>query len=133
MATESVLYKETFVAAADLRTLQFMFVKMNGTANQIVAVAADTDEPIGVLQNTPNTGQAAEVVIIGRTKVKQNGSIAPGAIIGCVNGGKADAKAWGTDKTEFGVGRMYENGGADNAIGSAFINCILPSKLNLTA
>lgn len=120
--------KSTFVAGEDLSAKQYHFVKMNGTLRQIVACSGATDEPIGVLQNDPASGEAAEVTIIGETKIKQSASIAPGTLIGTNNAGKADAKIWGTDVTEFIVGRMVMNGGADNTLGTAIVNCVTPVK-----
>lgn len=119
-------------AGADLRTKQYYFVKLDSSGDAVVCAAA-TDVPYGVLQNTPNTGEAADICIIGITKVSADAALAINDIIGTSGDGQADAKAWGTDKTEYGVGRVIL--AADNAgeLATAVINCVLPSKLNLTA
>lgn len=68
------------VAAADLRTARFKFVKI--TAARAVNLATVAGEAVlGVLQNTPNTGAEAEVMIGGQTKVIASAAIAAGAKI----------------------------------------------------
>ena len=56
--------KITLPAAADLSTKQYYFVKVN-TSGQAALCSGATDRPIGVLQNTPTSGQAAEVLVVG--------------------------------------------------------------------
>jgi hypothetical protein len=60
--------KVTLVAGADLSALQYTFVKLN-SSGEAIAVAAATDVPIGVLQNAPTSGQEAEVLVVGGTKL----------------------------------------------------------------
>jgi hypothetical protein len=60
--------KVTLVAGADLSAKQYTFVKLNSSGEAIAAAAA-TDIPIGVLQNAPTSGQEAEVLVVGGTKL----------------------------------------------------------------
>lgn len=130
MATELQPYtlKDTFIAGADLSaaTNQYKFVKMNGTGQQVVLCAAATDRPIGVLQNTPPSGGAAEVVLIGRSKIQADAALNPGDLIGTSADGQADAKIIGTDVTNYAVGVVFEGAAAADEIISAFINCVTP-------
>lgn len=69
--------KISLKAGADLSAEQFKFVKLNSSGDVVVA-AATTDRPIGVLQNTPTSGQVADVAIAGITKVKAGGTASVG-------------------------------------------------------
>ena len=72
--------KVTLVAGADLSALQYNFVKIN-SSGQAVACAAATDIPVGVLQNAPTSGQEAEVLIVGGTKIVAGAAIGEGALV----------------------------------------------------
>lgn len=113
--------KITLEAGADLSAKQYHLVKIS--SGKAALCAAATDVPIGVLQNKPASGQPAEIVVVGGTKIVQSASITAGALIGTDAAGKADAKVQGTDTTEYTIGQMLLNGGADGAIGTAVINC----------
>lgn len=119
--------KITLPAAADLSTKQYYFVKVN-SSGQAALCAAATDRPIGVLQNTPTSGQAAEVLVVGGTKIVSSASIDEGVLIGTASTGKADAKTPGTDTTEYGVGQVILAAGADGELLTAVINCASPAR-----
>jgi hypothetical protein len=72
--------KISLKAGADLSAEQFKFVKLDTSGNVVVA-AATTDRPIGVLQNTPEQNEAAEIAISGITKVKAGGSASVGNVV----------------------------------------------------
>lgn len=116
-------------AAADLSaaTNQFRFVEIVGN-NQINVCNGATDRPCGVLQNLPRSGEAAEVVAIGITKVQADAALTAGALIGTSADGQADAKTPGTDTTEYVVGQMLTGASGAGAIGTALINCASPSR-----
>jgi hypothetical protein len=119
--------KITLVAGADLSTAQYKFVKQHTDGTAILCAAA-TDRPIGVLQNSPASGQEAEVLVTGGTKVKTAAGIAIGALIGTDGNGLADAKVPGTDTTEYAVGTVLVATANANEIGTAVINCAAPSR-----
>jgi hypothetical protein len=73
--------KVSLVAAADLSALQYTFVKLDSDG-QAAAVAATTDKPIGILQNDPTSGQEAEVLVLGGSKLVAGGAVSEGAAIG---------------------------------------------------
>lgn len=108
------------VAAADLRTHQFKFVKITA-ARTVGLCTATTDKPIGVLQNKPNTGEAAEVLVIGVTEVVAGETIAAGdkltvnAVAKAVNDvpGAAPLMWFGT----------VIDGSAVDELATALINC----------
>lgn len=58
-------------ANGDLSAYQFFLVKRHTIEGQVVAVAATTDIPVGILQNAPAaTGRAAEIMVLGQSKAQ---------------------------------------------------------------
>lgn len=102
-----------WTASADLSAKQYYFVKMSG-ANTVDVTSAITDKTIGVLQNTPSSGQAAEVCVFGITKVVADGNLTAGNLIGTSSDGQADAITAGTDTTVYVVGQALESAAAGN-------------------
>ena len=117
----------TLPAGADLSAKQYYFVKVN-TSGEAVLCSAATDRPIGVLQNTPESGEEAAIVVVGGTKIVSSASIDEGVLIGTASTGKADAKVPGTDTTEYAVGTVILAAGADNEILTAVVNCANPHR-----
>lgn len=81
MATEGPLLHDgsQTTAGADLSSSQFLGVKLSTSADRtVILVAASTDIPYGVVQNKPTSGQAADVGIVGVTKVKAGGTVTRG-------------------------------------------------------
>ncbi len=120
-------FKISLTAGADLSTKQFYFVKLNGSGNAVVCSGA-TDVPVGVLQNTPTSGQTAEVLVLGMTKISSDAGLSIGNLIGTSGDGQADAKTAGTDTTEYVVGVMLTATGAAGVIGTAMVNCANPHR-----
>lgn len=119
--------KVTLVAAADLSAKQYTFVKLNASG-QVAAAAAATDIPIGVLQNAPTSGQEAEVLVVGGTKLVAGAAIGEGALVGTSATGKAAALVAGTDTTKYVVGTLLTEAGADGDVVTAVINCANPGR-----
>jgi hypothetical protein len=122
--------KATFVAGADLSTKQYTFVKLN-SSGQVIAVAADTDSPIGVLQNAPTSGQEASVTIVGGTKLVASASATLGTVlaIGTTAAGKGVNRPV-TDTTKYTLGVYLQAPGADGDIVAAIVNCANPTRAN---
>jgi len=118
--------KVTLVAAADLSALQYTFVKLDSAGK--AAAAAATDIPIGVLQNAPTSGQEAEVLIVGGTKIVAGAAISEGALVGTSSTGKAVALVAGTDTTKYVVGTLLTESGASGDVVTAVINCANPGR-----
>lgn len=112
----------TLTASADLSSKQYYFVKISGSGTVTVCSGA-TDRPIGVLQNKPTSGQPAEIVVVGHTKISCDAALTAGNAIGTSADGQADAKTAGTDTTEYIVGIALRTTGAAGEIGEALINC----------
>ena len=119
--------KITLVAGADLSAAQYKFVEI-GAGGVVTVCNGATDRPIGVLQNAPLSGQEAEVVVAGGTKVVSSGNIAIGSAIGTDASGKAAALTAGTDTTKYVVGTVILPAGADGEILTAVVNCAAPGR-----
>jgi len=81
--------------ATSLATKQYYIVKQHTDGTMILAAAA-TDKIVGVLQNKPVVGAAANVQIGGTVKVIAGGTISVGAWVTSDSNGKAVATT--TDK-----------------------------------
>jgi hypothetical protein len=108
-------------AGANLSALQYTFVKISGTG--VVAVAAATDTPIGVLLNDPTSGETAEVAVSGIVKLKASAAITAGAAVGTTSTGTAVTVVPGTDTTKYLLGRAITAAGAAGDIITVAINC----------
>jgi hypothetical protein len=114
-------------ASADLSAKQYYFVKISG--NRTVDVcSAVTDIPVGVLQNAPTSGQAAEVCGIGVTKVSGDADLTAGNVIGTSSDGQAAAYAAGTDTTKYACGLVVDDNTAAGGLLTAAINCWSPGR-----
>lgn len=116
-------------AAADLSAAgnQYKFVKLVGNTSVTICNAA-TDRPVGVVQNRPALGDAAEVVAIGVTKIQADAALTAGALIGTSADGQADAKTPGTDTTEYVVGQVLSGASGAGALATALVNCASPAR-----
>lgn len=126
MAYEKPLFMHSRKAGGDLSTKQYHFVKLDSNGD-VVICAAITDLVYGVLQNAPTQGQTAEVMLAGISKVKADGTIAVGALIGTSSDGQADSIAAGTDTTVYSIGRYI---GTSAAAAGDIIPCLI-NTLNL--
>jgi hypothetical protein len=103
-----------------LSAKQFHFVKL-ASATTVNVCDAITDKPIGILQNTPTSGQSAEIAIFGISKVVADGNLTAGNIIGTSSDSQADAITSGTDTTVFVMGQAIEAAAAGNIV-TMFLN-----------
>ena len=110
----------TFAAAADLSAKQYYFVKLSA-ANTVNVCTAITDIPIGILQNKPESGEAATVCLFGISKVSADGTLAAGNLIGTSADSQADAIAAGSDTTVYTMGQALEAAAAGDTV-SMFLN-----------
>ncbi len=120
--------KVSLVAGADLSTKQYTFVKLN-SSGQAIAIAAITDIPVGVLQNAPTSGQEAEVLVSGGTKLVAGEAITLPAFLSVTSAGKADKIAV-SDTTQYVVGQALTAAGADAEVITAVVNCSNPTRAN---
>ena len=126
----------TFEAAGDLSAKQYHLVKLDADG-KVVIVAATSDTPVGVLQNTPTSGEAATVVVCGVTKISADAAINEGALLKTSADGQAttctpdNAIDEGGSDTLAGtlvIGQAYTAAGAAAEIITAGINCLNPSQ-----
>lgn len=90
-------------AAADLTAAQYHFVKLDGSGDVVLCSAAG-EEPLGVLQNAPNTGEPAVVRVDGVTQLVGSTNLAVGARVATTNAGRAKAVTTGrTDTSDAGA------------------------------
>jgi hypothetical protein len=128
MAYEIPLFSITLPAQGDLSAKQFYFVKVN-SSGQAEVCSANTDIPVGVLQNAPSAaGQAAEVMVVGISKVSGDADLTKGNQIGTSADGQAAAYVAGTDTTKYIVGQVIEDNGAAAGLVTALINCANPHR-----
>jgi hypothetical protein len=71
---ELAIYDESFTANVDMTSDQYKIVKLHTVQGQVVLAGAG--EGIGVLQNKPEAGQAAQVRLFGQSRIKTKGSSA---------------------------------------------------------
>ena len=102
--TEGQMKIGTLKAAADLSAKQYHIVKL-ASATTVNVCSAITDVPIGVLLNNPASGEAAEICILGVSKIVADGTIAAGNLLGTSADGQADAIAAGSDTTVYTIGQ----------------------------
>jgi hypothetical protein len=100
MAKEQSLVCISAPAGADLRTKQFYIVKIDSSGNAVLG-AAKTDEVAGILQNTPNTNEAASIAILGRSKCVTGAAVTALSQVG------SDADGKGTAITVAAGGTVY--------------------------
>lgn len=84
-----------YVAASDMSAKQFYAVKLTSTYRNVDIPSAATDLAIGIVQNNPTSGHAANVRIQGVTQAVSDGTtpIAIGDYVGTNNAGKMVKKA----------------------------------------
>jgi hypothetical protein len=73
-------------AGADLTTKQFLAIKVNSSAQAVVAGAGEF--AIGILQNKPASGQAATVAYGGISKALAGGNVTAGMTVAADSTGK---------------------------------------------
>jgi len=101
-------------AAADLSAKQFFCVKFTSTGVNLAGTGEAID---GILQDKPVSGQPADVMVTGVSKIVASAALAKGALVSCDAAGKAKAAA----TTEYIIGRLLEASGADGDVVSVSI------------
>lgn len=87
MSSSSKPRIKSYIAGADLSAKQYTFVKF-GSDNKTVVACGGNERSIGILQNKPESGQAAEVALPGGGgKLKINESVALGKLLTSTSGG----------------------------------------------
>lgn len=116
-----------FTASADLSAKQYYAVKISG-AGTVTVCSAVTDVPVGILQNAPTSGLAAEVCVVGITKVNSDAALSRGNLIGTSSDGQLAAYTPGTDTTKYVIGQVIQASGAAGEYAVALVNCCNPGR-----
>ena len=101
-------FERTGVAGEDLSSSRYLIVQLDASGN-IEIGEGGTDLLVGVLQNKPESGEAALYRFAGTTKVVASAAIAIGANVTSASDGEAVTTT--TDK-DVVVGRALEAAGA---------------------
>lgn len=118
-ANEKSIWTESFVAGEDLSDEQYYGVALSDD-REVDLVDADSDKPVGILLNDPESGQEALVCVMGRSPIKLGETIAAGAQIRIGDDGKAYNWEAGTDTSAYVCG-MCTLGGDEDEVGEALI------------
>jgi hypothetical protein len=104
MAHEIPLLVVTRPAGADLTAKQFYFVELD-TDGTVDVPSAAGQRVYGILQNKPNTGEEASILVFGVSKVHMSGAINEGEFVSTAADGRgraSTAQASGTAHTDTG-------------------------------
>ncbi|RJQ04428.1 MAG: hypothetical protein C4551_10770 [Bacillota bacterium] len=107
MAHEIPVENVTLIAGADLSASQYLAVKINASGQAILAGAGEN--AVGILQNKPASGQAAEVMALGISKVVYGATVTAGQNLAADAAGKL-VPASGDNAV---IGVALEGGSAD--------------------
>lgn len=126
MAFELPNFVVNLPAAADLSANQYQFVKINSSGQAALAASAG-EAVIGVLQNKPTSGQVAQIMVQGITKVLCGGTVTAGDLVASDASGKAKTAVKATvDSTV--------SSATDAVVGSAVVGrCITTAANNQIA
>jgi len=104
----------TLKSNCDLSDKQYYLVKCHTTEGEVVLATALTDVLIGVLQNKPETGQAAVIRVLGTSKVKiGEADMSIGDFVTASASGKAIVT---TASSAFIIGTLLETGGSAHIV-----------------
>jgi hypothetical protein len=104
-------------AAEDLSTVQYVAVRLS-EAGQVSAFDNATDKPVGILQNSPDSGEPAAVMAYGITMWKAGDTIdvSSNPLVGAAADGECVAYAPGTATTNYIVGTALSDAAAGDII-----------------
>jgi hypothetical protein len=128
---DKFLNTHSFNCASDMSasSVQYSFVKL--VAGGVGLCTAETDVPVGVLQNSPALGETAVVALAGITKLKNGAAnLALGARVGTNASGRAIALTAGTSTGFYAVGQVIDIDATANANGlvTAAVDCKNPGR-----
>lgn len=119
MSTENAILNESYVAAEDLSSDQYKFVVLGSTG--VRRPNSEDEVTLGILQNTPASGEAANVMEIGRSKLEMNGAVAAGDFVGPEFVDAADAGKGKKVDISRGQAMVIEAASAENDLASVLL------------
>ena len=90
MATYREALEISFVAGADLQNYPFAPVRLDAATGRVVLAGAN-ERAIGILQNKPNVGETAVVMLYGISKAVAAGPISIGSPVVAAGNGRVSA------------------------------------------
>jgi len=99
MAGQNNILNDSMVAAADLSSYQYRFVKIS--AARTVNICGSGEAMYGILQNAPESGYMANICVLGISNLVASAAISAGAMVGSAALGKGVAVT--TDVYEYGA------------------------------
>jgi hypothetical protein len=127
MAIENKILDLSFTADEDLSSDQYRLVVTGSSELTVKRPDAITDIALGVLQNAPESGEAAVVRMIGSggvSKIVLGATLAAGAIVAPEYQSASDAgKAQAAVSTQYPAGVLIM-GGAEDDLGSVLLTPI---------
>lgn len=127
MAYKETLVTQSYEADSDLSSDQYRIVKVTGD-DTVDLVGGSTDDMIGVLQGTPESGDSAEVAVAGITKVHTGESLSAGDLITADSNGDAVGVTDVSDVSDGDLSDMTKilgkvaNGAGDDEYASVLID-----------
>lgn len=119
----------SYKAGADLSALQYTFVKAGTNAGEVIAVAAVTDIPIGILMNAPTSGQTADVALPGGgAKLKMGGAVTAGARVSTTAAGLGVAADGATGAVVSAILEPVGTSAASGDVSPVFVTDPIPRK-----
>ena len=122
MATYNEILTLSFEAAEDLSADQFKFVVLN-SSGKVRRPDSEDEIAIGILQNAPSSGEAAEVMLLGKSKLVASSALTIGTFVkpeyvSATDAGKGeDAGTW----WDTARGMVVEAADAEDDLCSVFL------------
>jgi hypothetical protein len=120
MSTENGILLESYEAAEDLSDDQYHFVVLN-TSGKVRRPDGADEAPVGILQNAPESGEAASVMLIGRSKLVANAALSVGDFVGPEYVGAADAGKGSKVDISKGAAMVIEAASAEDDLASVLL------------
>lgn len=108
-----------YIAQGDLSNHQYMYVKLGTEDRTVTAITSATDEPLGILQNSPPDGAQAVVRILGESPVRAGADLAVGQKVGTDGTGLSIPK---TSAGQFFCGRVIGRAASGGDLGTVIID-----------
>lgn len=127
MATGNSVLDLSFVAAEDLSNDQYRFMIL--TSSGVRRPNSETEVALGILQNAPGEGEAANVRLLGTSKLRAAAALAVGLFVMPEYTDAADA---GNGKTSAGApeytrAQVLGSAGAEDDLATVLLTCPFPA------
>lgn len=107
-ASGECLIASGLLAGASFASKQYYAVKLASTAGEVVVCNGTAKLAIGLIQNDPADGEAANVAVAGVARGKAGGSITVGQMVNALSTGTLQGTSGGTSGTQYILGFAME-------------------------